>query len=115
MTVFGRHPLDEPLQRLLDYQNRQVRLTHERLTHILQHPEMAEMQSAIQATLRQPQTVRRSKTDASVYLYYRHYEGTPVGSKWLCVVVKYLEEDGFIITAYLTDKLKQGEQLWPSR
>ncbi|MFZ4677003.1 MAG: hypothetical protein ACOYM4_15155, partial [Nodosilinea sp.] len=39
--------------------------------------------------------------------YYR--EGTIAGDKWLCVVVKYLDNDAFVITAYLTDKLKPIE------
>jgi hypothetical protein len=36
-----------------------------------------------------------------------------VGGKWLCVVVKYAESDAFVVTAYLTDKPKSGEDLWP--
>ena len=99
---------------IIDYRGRQVRLTDERLTHIIQHPEMANMESAIQETLIVPEVVRKSSTDDAVYLYYQYREGTTVGNKWLCTVVKYLEDDAFIITAYLTDKLKQGEQVWPS-
>jgi hypothetical protein len=38
---------------------------------------------------------------------------TQVGGKWLCVVVKYLPDDAFVITAYFTDKVKAGEILWP--
>jgi hypothetical protein len=35
------------------------------------------------------------------------------GGKWLCVVVKCLQDDAFVVTAYLTDKPKAGENLWP--
>jgi len=28
-------------------------------------------------------------------------------------VVKVLEADAFVVTAYLTDKVKKGKQLWP--
>lgn len=38
-----------------------------------------------------------------------------VGGKWLCVVVKYEENDAFVVTAYLTDKPKSGEDLWPTK
>jgi hypothetical protein len=72
------------------------------------------MEASIAAALLHPEVVRKSRTDALVHLYYRYYTATIVGDKWLCVVVKYLEEDAFVITAYLTDKLKQGEQIWPS-
>jgi hypothetical protein len=36
-----------------------------------------------------------------------------VGGKWLCVVVKYMENDAFVVTACLTDIPKAGEDLWP--
>ena len=38
---------------LLDYSERPVRLTEERLKHILAHPEMAEMALAVEATVKQ--------------------------------------------------------------
>jgi hypothetical protein len=38
-----------------------------------------------------------------------------VGGKWLCIVVKYEAEDAFVITAYLTDKIKAGEVVWPKK
>jgi len=40
--------------------------------------------------------------------------GTRVGDKWLCVVVKVSDADAFVLTASLTDKIKQGVRLWPS-
>ena len=98
---------------LTDYQGRQIRLTDERRQHILTHPEMAAMEPEIELALANPEIVRRSNTDSAVHLYYRYHKNTIVGDKWLCVVVKYLEHDAFIITAYLTDKLKAGEQLCP--
>jgi len=89
-----------------------IRLTEERLAHILEHPEMAEMENKIEPALRRPELVRRSRTDANVQLFYRFYTQTTAGSKWLCIVVKYAEDDAFI-TAYLTDQPKAGEDLWP--
>ena len=90
-----------------------VRLTDERLDHILQHPEMVGFESAIEKALHEPDHVRRSRSDPSVSLFYRFHEHTPVGAKWLCAVVKHKVADAFIVTAYLTDKPKAGEQLWP--
>lgn len=74
---------------------------------------MLDLEIAITEALAQPELVKRSKTDGTIQLYYRYRKNTAVGDKWLCVVVKYLPADAFIITAYLTDKPKQGEQLWP--
>lgn len=97
---------------LTDYQNRQIRLTEERLQHILDHPEMVDMRFQLEIVLQNPEVVRQSRSDNKVYLYYRFYEQTIVGAKWLCVVIKDNSDDAFIITAYLTDKLKQGLELW---
>ena len=102
------------MKAFVDYQGRQIRLTDERLGHILERPEMANMETAIQEARLKPEVVRQSRTDRGVYLYYLYCTATLVGDKWLCVVVKYLEADAFVITAYLTDKLKQGEQVWPN-
>ena len=99
---------------LLDYQNREVRLTEERLAHILDHPEMVGMEAQIANTLKYPQLVRQSRSDESAALFYRFYTQMAIGDKWLCVVVKYLPDDAFIVTAYFTDKPKKGETLWQS-
>jgi hypothetical protein len=96
---------------LKDYQNQSVRLTEERLTHILQHPELSMMENAITETLKNPEKVIRSNSDHTVLLNYRFYTQTLIGDKWLCIVVKYLENDAFIITAYFTDRIKKGELL----
>jgi len=67
----------------------------------------------IEQALREPQLVIQSRTDTACGLHYRFCAGTLVGDKWLCVVVKYVGEDAFVLTAYLTDKPKAGERLWP--
>jgi hypothetical protein len=90
-----------------------VRLTVERLAHLLEHPEMQEFESNLESVLRNPRMVRRSKSDEQVRLFYDFCSSTIVGAKWLCVVVKYNDQDAFVVTAYLTDKPKTGEDLWP--
>lgn len=90
-----------------------VRLTDERMAHIREHPEIKEMGEEIQRILTVPQTVRRSRSDDSVRLFFELHARTIVGGKWLGVVVKYLPDDAFVVTAYLTDKPKIGETLWP--
>lgn len=54
----------------------------------------------------------RSSGDSQARLYYRYYYGTKVGDKHLCVVVKVLGMDAFVLTAYLTDAVKAGVVLW---
>lgn len=94
---------------------RSVRLTDERLDHILQHQELAGMEEEISRVLQTPAEVRVSRSDETVQLFYEYYAKTRVGGKWLCVVVKYPRDDAFVVTAYLTDQLKPGESLWPKK
>lgn len=103
------------MKQLIDCFGQTVRLTDERLAHILEHPEMRELDPEIERVVRQPERVRRSRSDAAVRLFYRYYPTTMVGGKWLCVVVKYYDADAFVVTAYLTDSLKSGEDLWPRK
>ena len=94
---------------------RNVRLTDERLVHILERTEMRGMREAIIRTLQAPAEVRVSRSDPAVRLFYEFYSRTRIGGKWLCVVVKYATNDAFVITAYLTDRLKAGERIWPTK
>lgn len=94
---------------------RSVRLTDERLAHILQHRELAGMEEEISRVLQAPAEVRVSRSDLTVQLFYEFYVKTSVGGKWFCVVVKYPPDDAFVVTAYLTDQLKPGVSLWPKK
>jgi hypothetical protein len=72
------------------------------------HPEIAGKEAELRQALREPHLVRRSAKDPSVYLFYR--ESPPY---YLAVVVKRVADDGFIVTSYLTDRVKEGEVIWP--
>ena len=97
----------------VDYRGNRVRLTQERLAHILERREMSGMEPRIAETLYAPERVVESLSDEQARLYYRFYVGTRIGDKYLCVVVKVADLDAFVVTAYLTDKVKKGRQLWP--
>jgi hypothetical protein len=58
------------------------------------------------------QCVVKSISDIRVCLYYRFYQDTRVGDKYLYVVVKGGDAEDYVLTAYLTDKVKKGEILW---
>ena len=72
---------------------------------------MSEQIDKVRETLEMPDTLIRSKTDKTVQLFYKNYKSTPVTNKFLCIVVKVLQKDLFIITAYFTDTIKKGEKL----
>jgi len=66
-------------------------------------------------TLADPDKIIRSRTDPTVELFYKHYVSTPITSKFLCTVVKIVSDDPFIITAYYTNSMKRGENLWEKK
>jgi len=98
---------------LSDYEGRSIRLTDERWRHIEEHPEMMGLRRAIAETLHEPEAVIQSASDPLARLYYRFYHRTMVGGKHLCVVVKVRQDDAFVVTAYLTDRVKKGTVIWP--
>ena len=98
---------------LKDHEGRAIRLTDERLAHIVEHPEMAGLEDRIAETLRYPEKVLESLSDPQARLYYRPCRATRVGDKHLCVVVKMTDNDSFVLTAYLMTRPAGGRQLWP--
>lgn len=74
---------------------------------------MADLEAEIAQALGQPERVVQSVSDPDAWLYYRRYPTSPIGDKYLCVVVKSGPTDAFVVTAYLTDSVKRGTQLWP--
>ena len=76
---------------------------------------MVNQYDKIKDTLINPSLIVRSKTDSDVELFYKKYPKTPVTEKYLCLVIKSLIDDSFIITAYFTDTLKKGEIIWEKK
>jgi len=57
-----------------------VRVTDERLNHVLDHPEMAGQQARIAETLAAPDVVVQSVSDPEARLYHRFYPTSAVGA-----------------------------------
>lgn len=102
-----------PTRLFTDLLGRSIRLTEERILHLqTEHPEMTEQLPNIEEALANPDRIIRSRTDEAVELFYKYYPSTPVTEKFLCLVIKTVPHDNFIITAYYTDTIKRGEILW---
>jgi hypothetical protein len=88
-----------------------VRVTRERWELIItaKHPVMAGREDDVNVALESPDEVRQSRTDPQVLLFYK----AAATKRWTCVVVKHLREQGFLITAYPTDAIKEGARIWP--
>jgi len=91
--------------------SRIIELTPERRNHIIEyHPDIAAYLSKIGETLKSPSQIRRSRHDAEVMLFYKHFTDIKKG-KYLVVVVK-INERNFVLTCYLTDKIITGEKFY---
>jgi len=74
---------------------------------VRKHNTLARLEDVVTVTLQHPRYIRMSKEDDHVFLYY-----APRGKYVLCVVCRHLNGDGFIITAYLTDRIKKGVMVY---
>ena len=87
-----------------------VRVTHGYWEFIVtvKHPVMRERVTEVQDVLHTPDEVRQSRSDPTVFLFYR----AEVPGRWVCAVAKRLNAMGFLITTYPTDAIKEGERVW---
>jgi hypothetical protein len=98
---------------LRDVFHRDVRLSDERLKHVMDsHPEMKGQLLHLKRTLLQPETIVESRIDNQVELFYRRVRKSPFGEKFFCAVIKKTAVDQFILTFYFTDAIKKGKTLW---
>jgi hypothetical protein len=110
--IHRNHFVDDNTRIFTDYLGRKIRLNTERLAHLFEHPEMVGQIHRIEETLANPQIIIATPLDETVHVYHRYYEITPVTSKYLQVVVKLLQEDAFILTAFFSKRQKRGNIVW---
>jgi hypothetical protein len=87
-----------------------VRVPQERWQFIVdrKHPALRDREGDVVAALESPDQVRRSRSDPDVFLFYSQQRP----KEWVCAVVKRLDGSGFLITAYFTRAIKEGEVIW---
>ena len=85
----------------------EVRLTDERLPHILRrHPEMAFQLYRCADSLAGQDAVKPSRSSPAVRLYYQLYPDLRGRNRYICLVVKRESDYSFILTRYLTRSTK---------
>ena len=95
------------MQRFFDEHGNEVRLTDERLRHILRrHPEMAFQMHRLAETIASPDAVIPSRSSGTVQLYYRLYPDLRGRNRYICLVVKRGTDYSFILTGYLGRSIK---------
>jgi len=88
-----------------------VRVTESywKLIVTVKHPIMNGREKQVKEILENPDEIRRSQSDTNVFLFYkleRH-------KRWICAITRRLNGDGFLITTYPTNAIKEGERIWP--
>ena len=73
------------------------------------HPKLRSRAQNVAQVLAHPNQVYQSRQDRAVFLCYRTDQ-----HRLLCAVVKRLDGEGFLITAYPCDKIKEGDRIWPT-
>lgn len=76
---------------------------------IAKHPDIADFEDLVQQSLSNPDEIRRSSRDENILLFYHIRKP----KRWVVAVARRLNGDGFLITAYQTDAIKEGVTLWP--
>jgi len=85
-----------------------IELTNERKLHILTvHPELKLHLEKLSLVLLNPDEIKRSRFDKNVLLFYKFFAKIKSG-KYINVTVKTVNERNFILTAYITDKIRAG-------
>jgi hypothetical protein len=87
-----------------------VILTRDRWREVIRykHPALAGHDSDVRDCLSDPDVIRTSAKDPDTHLYYR-----TLPRSTLCVVVGGEDpQQRFVITAYFTQSLKKGQDLW---
>ena len=94
-----------------DFYHDEIELTNERWAYVVgKHPEVRSHHSKIALVLKEPDVVKSSKRDKNILLYYKFFPEILKGKYLLIVVAKGLRN--FIVTVYVTDKIKGGEVVW---
>ena len=89
-----------------------VRVTRARweLITTIKHPVMAGRESSVRLASGSPDEIRQSRGDSQVLLFYKVEEAR----RWVCAVARQARDQGFLVTAYSTDAIKEGVRVWPS-
>jgi hypothetical protein len=89
--------------------NFSVRTTEEYWQKLItKHPDIIDLEAEVIQALASPDEIRHSSRDPNVLLFYL----TLKEKRWVVAVARRLNGDGFLITAYQTDAIKEGESIW---
>jgi len=92
---------------VIDKTGRKLRMTDYNWNHIVKrHPEIASQKERIIETLEKPDKITSSLEDEETKYYYKHYKNLPHPHKFMRVIAKYLNGEGFIISSHFMKAIR---------
>ena len=86
---------------VIDNTGRKLRMTDYNWDHIIKrHPEIASHKEKIIETLEKPDKITDSLEDEETKYYYKYYKNMPSPYKFMRVIARYLNGEGFIISSH---------------
>ncbi|MBS4027633.1 MAG: hypothetical protein KGZ58_03255 [Ignavibacteriales bacterium] len=97
-----------------DLFGRKIEIPKERWKHAcIHHPEIEPFIELVKETIESPDFIKMSSSDKSVRMYYKYFSNVFDG-KYILVVIK-TNKRNFLLTTYITDYIKAGEELWKNK
>ena len=98
---------------ITDKFGRRIKLTKERIwAHISKRPEMLGEDELIKEALEDPDETRESKEDPKAWLYYKVNPKVDKWNRFIVIIVKLLNGEGFVLTTFFTGIIKEGKLVW---
>ncbi|MBI2449570.1 hypothetical protein HYV49_04710 [Candidatus Pacearchaeota archaeon] len=91
---------------VIDKTRRRLRMTDWNWEHIIRrHPEISSEKEKIIETLENPDKIKGSIKDENAKFYYKYYKHRNFPNKFMMVLGKYLNGEGFIISAHFVPRI----------
>ena len=91
---------------ITDKSKRRIHLSKERWKHIRKkHPEVEDSEM-LKETIQNPDKITDNTLDETINYYFKHYKDKALPNRYLRIAVKYLNNSGYIITAYFGRDIK---------
>ena len=90
---------------IVDKTGRKIRLTKEQWSHIREYHSNVEDPEEISQTIQQPDKIIFDERE-DVFYFFKYFKHKKWKSKFLKVIVKYLNGDGFVLSAHFVRNIK---------
>ncbi len=85
---------------------KKIRLTEVQWAHMSsKHPELVSQIDSMMMTVQDPDFIYHSPGEENFH-YLKFFRETPVTEKYLLLIIKHLNREGFIITGFFVSKIK---------